>query len=79
MTDEIREAQQVHASTRQLIDTLGCAGLPERVIVPSMHLAVVERLLVSQGREAAQRFLRDQADQLDEWGDQFLTLLTSRI
>lgn len=73
--NEIDEARQVHDQTQRLIDTLGGAGLPERVIVPAMHLALVERMLANNGREGAQGFLRDQADQLDEWGDQFLAAL----
>ena len=79
MTDStLKEAQQVHAQVQQLIDTLGGAGIPESVVVVAMQQALIERLLASGGVGGAQRWLRDQADQLDEWGELFLAALRQR-
>lgn len=75
MSEELHEASQVREQTQILIDTLGGAGLPDRSILVGMHLALVERLLASGGVAKAQQFLRDQADQLDEWGEPYITAL----
>jgi hypothetical protein len=72
MTEAELEASQVRDQTHRLIDTLGGAGLPDHSIIIGMHLALVERILLSGGATKAEQFLRDQATQVQTWGPQFI-------
>ena len=73
---ELEEAANVRAYADQLIDRIGGVGIAERTAVIGIHLALVERLLRRDGVKAAQDFLRDQADQLDDWGPSYVAALS---
>ncbi|UVI39244.1 hypothetical protein [Qipengyuania spongiae] len=75
MNEELAEAAEVRARTERLIDTLGGAGMTQRAIVVGMQLALTERLLVADGADAAVKFLRDQAEQVEQWGPEYLKAL----
>ena len=77
MSEELQEAAEVRARTERLIDTLGGAGMTQRAIVVGMQLALTERLLTADGAAAAAKFLRDQADQVEAWGPDYLAALQS--
>ena len=78
MNEELKEAQQIHAKTQELIETLMGGGIAQRTIIVAMNQALLERWLLDSGVDGAQRFLRDQADQLDDWGPQFVALSRQR-
>lgn len=72
---ELEEAAAVRAEADRLVDQIGGAGIAERTAIVGIHLALVERMLRANGVKAAQDFLRDQADQLDDWGPAYLAAL----
>lgn len=75
MTQALDDARQVHAKTSEWIDGLALAGIAPGITLIAAYQALNERMLLEVGIEPTQTWLRRQADQLDEHGEELLAAL----
>lgn len=75
MTQALDDARQVHAKTNEWIDGLALAGIAPGITLIAAYQALNERMLLEVGIEPTQTWLRRQADQLDEHGEELLSAL----
>ena len=75
MTQALDDAREVHAKTHEWINGLATAGIAPGVTLIAAYQALNERMLIEAGVEPTKAWLRKQADQLDEHGEELLAAL----
>lgn len=70
--DQRREMIEVLNKTHAFIDSMQIAGLEEKVIVPAIHTALVERYLRAGGVSKTVEWLQRQADMTAQIGNLLL-------
>ena len=75
MTQALDDAREVHAKTHEWIEGLSTAGIPPAVTLIAAYQALNERMLLEVGVEQTKTWLRKQAEQLDQHGEELLSAL----
>lgn len=75
MNEKINDARDVREKAHLWVNTMITAGITEQAAVVGAMQALVERALLQGGSEKTAGWLRDQATQIETYGDELLRLL----